>query len=185
MWTVTPTPQVELFHYSEDPAIARFSPHVPPSNPSSLPYVWTVEARYAPLYWFPRDCPRVTVWANDAAQRARLCELFATERERVHFAPSTQRAALHACTLYEYTFDATPFSPWPVAEGQWVSSTPVEPLRVLHVGDIEARQHAAGVDLRFTDDLAAARDAVLACRLPFSIVRYRNYRPSGDQRNVR
>ncbi len=64
-----------LFHYSEDPAIARFEPHVPASNPSSPPYVWAVEARYAPLYWFPRACPRVTVWANDADQRALLRRL--------------------------------------------------------------------------------------------------------------
>ena len=177
MWTIAPSPQPELFHYSEDPSIARFVPHVPPTNPASPPYVWTVEARYAPLYWFPRACPRVTVWANDAAQRARLVELFATDRERVQLAPESEREAMRSCGLYEYAFAPQPFAPWPDAEGQWVARTEVVPLRVTPLGDLEAHQLAAGVDLRFIADLAAAREQVLASGLPFSIVRYRNYRP--------
>ncbi|MFI5308802.1 MAG: DUF6886 family protein [Polyangiales bacterium] len=177
MWTITPEPRATLFHYSEDPAIARFVPHVPPTNPSSPPYVWAVEARYAALYFFPRACPRVTVWGNDALQRARLQELFETERERVHFAPRSEREATRACVLYEYVFEPGPFTPWQEAEGQWVAATPIEPLRCAPVGELQARQEAAGVDLRWTDDLAAARSRVLESGLPFSIVRYRNYRP--------
>jgi hypothetical protein len=165
-----------LLHYSEDASIARFEPHVPKTNPASPPYVWTVEARYAPLYWFPRACPRVAVWANDSVQRARLGELFETERDRVHFAPLDQRAATASCTLYEYAFAPDHFAPWPEAEGQWVSAVPVEPLRVEVLGDLEMRQRSAGVDLRWTEDLAAARAAVLEAGLPFSIVRYRNHR---------
>jgi hypothetical protein len=176
MWTLAPRPQLALFHYSEDPSIARFVPHVPQTNPGSAAFVWAVEARYAPLYFFPRACPRVTVWANDERQRARLRDWFATERERVHFAPLSQRALTRVCGLYEYIFEPGPFSPWRDAEGQWVAATPVRPARVAPLGDLEARQHAVGVDLRWTSDLPAARDAVLASGLPFSIVRYRNYR---------
>ena len=36
------------------------------------PLVWAIEPAYAPLYWFPRDCARVTVWAHDDAQRSVL-----------------------------------------------------------------------------------------------------------------
>src|SRR5690242_18830335 len=58
-----------LFHYSEDPSITTFVPRVPRSNPRQRAAVWAIDGQHAPLYWFPRDCPRVTVWANDDAQR--------------------------------------------------------------------------------------------------------------------
>ncbi|MET0384557.1 MAG: DUF6886 family protein [Polyangiales bacterium] len=175
MWTTAPTPQSELFHYSEEPDIARFVPHVPATHQTSEPYVWAVEARHAPLYWFPRACPRVTVWANHEAQRARLRALFATDRERVQYAPSSERDKTQRCRLYEYAFEPDAFLPWPEAEGQWVAREVVVAKRVTAVGPLEARQLAAAVDLRWTDDLASARDAVLVSGLPFSIVRYRNY----------
>jgi hypothetical protein len=51
-----------LYHFSEDPNIHRFAPHVPRTNPTHPPAVWAIDADHAPLYWFPRDCPRVTIW---------------------------------------------------------------------------------------------------------------------------
>ena len=51
---------VDLFHFSHDPSIERFTPHVPATNPSQSPSVWAIDAEHAPLYWFPRNCPRVT-----------------------------------------------------------------------------------------------------------------------------
>ena len=51
-----------LYHFSEDPNITRFVPHVPRTNPEHRRAVWAIDAEHAPLYWFPRDCPRVTVW---------------------------------------------------------------------------------------------------------------------------
>ena len=67
-WTVDPVEQSVLFHYSEDPGIVRFEPHVPRTNPDVPAAVWAIDEARAPLYWFPRDCPRVTVWANAYAE---------------------------------------------------------------------------------------------------------------------
>ena len=47
-----------LYHFSEDPSIERSAPHVPSSNPTQAPAVWAIDEDHAPLYWFPRDCPR-------------------------------------------------------------------------------------------------------------------------------
>ena len=54
-----------LFHFSEDPDIARFLPHVPRTNSSHAPAVWAIDEEHSPLYWFPRDCPRVTAWPRN------------------------------------------------------------------------------------------------------------------------
>jgi hypothetical protein len=173
-WTVVPVPQARVYHYSENPAIARFEPHVPATNPSSDACVWAIEAAYAPLYWFPRDCPRVTVWANDDDQRARMHERFATSARRLHVIEASRRSTLRTTALYEYELDGARFEPWVEAEGQWIARVGVEPLAVRAVGDLERRHGDAGVELRDTDDLASWRDAVVASGLPFSIVRFAN-----------
>ncbi|MEP7112276.1 MAG: DUF6886 family protein [Ilumatobacteraceae bacterium] len=59
-----------LYHFSEDPHIERFVPHVPRTNPSHAPAVWAIDSQHAPLYWFPRDCPRVAVWPRRPQEHA-------------------------------------------------------------------------------------------------------------------
>jgi hypothetical protein len=171
-WSATQARPDVLLHYSEDPGIAAFEPHVPRSNPGVPAGVWTIDPQRAPLYWFPRDCPRVAVWANDAEQQKRLSILFTTAATRVQAAPTSWIDAIRSCRLYEYRFDPTPFAPWPEAEGQWIAHQRVVASSVEPAGDLLDRQHAVGVDVRLVDDLAPLRAAVLAAGLPFSIVRY-------------
>ena len=64
-----------LWHVSENPSIERFAPHVSATAELDEPLVWAVDTRHLPFYWFPRDCPRGTFWADattDAADAARL-----------------------------------------------------------------------------------------------------------------
>ena len=61
-----------LWHVSENPGIDRFEPHVSATAAEREPLVWAVDTRHLPLYWFPRDCPRGTFWADaDAVARRR------------------------------------------------------------------------------------------------------------------
>ena len=59
-----------LWHVSEDPTIERFEPHRSATASSSEPRVWAVDTRHLPLYWFPRECPRGTVWATSGTSAA-------------------------------------------------------------------------------------------------------------------
>ncbi|MDQ1381410.1 MAG: hypothetical protein QOJ71_2129 [Actinomycetota bacterium] len=171
-WTVRPEVPAVLLHYSEDADIREFRPHVPRSNPGVAPAVWAIDPARAPLYWFPRNCPRVAVWANDAGGADRLRALFATEATRVQAIPVEWRDAVDDCRLYEYRFAAGPFSPWPDAEGQWVAHEPVVAESIEPVGPLVQKHAAAGIELRFVDDLPQLRTQALACGLPFSIVRF-------------
>ena len=162
-----------LFHYSEDPSLACFEPHVPRTNPEVGPAVWGIDEAHAPLYWFPRDCPRVAVWAHDAHQRRRLHQLFGGKGSRMQAAPDSWSDEISSCRLYEYRFDASDFDPWPEAEGQWISRRTVTACSVVPVGDLLLRQREAGIDVRLVPDLRALRDLALDSGLPFSIVRYR------------
>jgi hypothetical protein len=167
----------ELYHFSEDPGIARFVPHVPRTNPGQPARVYAIDAEHEALYWFPRDCPRVTVWADDVAQHDALRERFTTSAWRLHAIESAWLARLRDVELYRYALDATAFVPWDEADGQWISEEVVEPLRVEPCGDLLQRHAQASIELRVVPDLWPLRDAVVASGLPFSIVRMANAAP--------
>ncbi|MCW2737452.1 DUF6886 family protein [Nocardioides sp.] len=48
-------PPGELLHFSEDPSIRHFAPHVAATAQQPAAYVWTVDALNAPCYRFPAD----------------------------------------------------------------------------------------------------------------------------------
>ena len=165
-----------LWHFSEDPHIERFTPHVPATNPTQPPSVWAIDTRHAPLYWFPRDCPRVTVWADDEIQQANLGARLHTTASRVHATELAWLDRIRTTALYAYRLPDEPFRAWTEAHGQWVSTEPVTPLGVEPVGDLLARHAAAGIELRLVADLGPLRELVLASGLPFSMVRMGNAR---------
>jgi Family of unknown function (DUF6886) len=160
-----------LFHFSEDPDIRSFVPHIPRTNPSQEPAVWAIDARHAPLYWFPRDCPRGTVWANDERDQAHLAATFLTSAVRLHAAESSWLERIRATKLFAYQFDPAPFEPWPAAEGQFVAHVLVQPITVRPLGDLLALHADAGIELRFAPDLTSFWVAVVTSGLPFSGVR--------------
>ena len=172
-WTVLPGDPVVLLHYSEDPDITAFEPHVPHTNPDARAAVWAIDPERSPLYWFPRHCPRVAIWANDDDQRQTLKTRFASDAARLQFTPRSWCDEIGACRLYEYRFDPAPFTPWPDAEGQWVAYERVDPTAIEPVGNLLERHSRASVELRFVDDLTLVRRQALEGDLPFSVVRFR------------
>jgi hypothetical protein len=165
-----------VFHYSEDGTIKRFAPHVPPTNPSHPACVWAVDAAHSPLYWFPRHCPRISVWAYDDAQQQVLTELFETEASRICAAETSWLDRVRRATIYRYAFDGSLFQPWVEADGQYISPDVVHPERVELLDDLLALHADAGIELRFTPRLGVLMDRVLVSGLPFSFVRIRDAR---------
>jgi hypothetical protein len=165
-----------LLHFSEDPSITRFTPHVPATNPSQAPAVWAIDAEHAPVYWFPRDCPRGAVWADTDEQRVTLQRTFQTTATRVQATELDWLDRVRAARLFVYKLDRTPFERWPDADGQWIARIPVEPIAVQPLGDVLDLHAHAGIELRIVPDIWAFWRAVLASGLPFSGVRLRNAR---------
>lgn len=165
-----------LFHFSEDPSITRFVPHVPRTNPTHPPAVWAIDEEHSPLYWFPRDCPRVTAWPRNATGATAFHQAFDTDARRVHAIESGWLERMSTTTICCYELDAADFTPWNDASGQWICEHDVEPLSVAPIGDLLALHRDAGIELRVVDSLWPLRD--LAHRGPwdFSTVRMGNAR---------
>ncbi|GAA4630335.1 hypothetical protein GCM10023196_055280 [Actinoallomurus vinaceus] len=175
-----------MLHFSEDPTITRFVPHVAATARQPEPYVWAVDHGRAPDYWFPRDCPRAMTWVGPTTANA--------DRERIIGPGGGTR--LHAieyrwvtrlldARLYAYRLPASSFrpigEPTPFA---MVSTEPVEPLGPPErVGDLLKLHETAGIQLRVLDNLWEFWDAVTASTLEFSGIRLRNAHPRPTPRD--
>ena len=107
-----------LHHFSEDPSIDRFEPHVPQTNPTQRPSVWAIDTKHAPLYWFPRDCPRATAWPRNLEEVAEFNRVLGTTAPRVHAIETVWLDRVRTAHVFRYGFDASTFQPWEEASGQ-------------------------------------------------------------------
>ena len=174
--TTTRAVPATLFHFSDDGGLTRFAPHVPSTNPSHPPAVWAMDAEHSPLYWFPRRCPRISVWADDDAQREVLRSEFGTDAGRICAAETGWIEAMRTSRIYRYEFDGAQFEPWTEADGEYISGEVVRPLGVEVLDDLLALHAAADLELRFTPRLGTLMDRMLASGLPFGFVRIRDAR---------
>lgn len=168
----------KLYHFSEDPTIARFQPRHAPGQEARPTYVWAIDAEHAPLFWFPRDCPRITFWADEETTEGDQ-ERFLSQgtSRRIHAIESAWLGRMRSCGLYAYHFDAAPFERYPEAGGYHVAQTEVVPLGCEPVGDLLERHTKADIELRVTPSLWPLQRAVVASSLQFSICRMRNAQP--------
>jgi hypothetical protein len=73
----------EVLHFSEDPTITEFVPHVAASARVTQAYVWAVDAQRAPSYWFPRQCPRVLTWPIASSASSDVARIIGPSASRV------------------------------------------------------------------------------------------------------
>ena len=167
----------EVLHFSEDPTISVFHPHVAPTSSDPRAYVWAVDHDRCPDYWFPRQCPRAMAWTSPATlpgDRDRI--VGAGGGERVHAIEYGWLDALRTTTLYAYRFAADPFRP--LGDAAWVSTEPVTPLGPPEpVGDLIRCHAEAGIQLRVLPNLWAFWGEVIVSTLDFSGIRLRNALP--------
>ncbi|GIH99434.1 DUF6886 family protein [Planobispora takensis] len=175
----------QVLHFSEDPTITRFVPHVAATARRSGAYVWAVDSDRCPDYWFPRQCPRAMAWTvpgTTDADRERIVGPGCGRR--VHVIEYGWLEAFLSVRLYGYRLPAEKFVPVgePVPNAV-VATEPVEPLGPPEpVGDLLRLHREAGIQLRLLDNLWEFWEAVTVSSLGWSGIRLRNARPRTDGR---
>jgi hypothetical protein len=161
----------QVLHFSEDPAIDRFVPHVAATAQQAEPYVWAVDQARAPDYWFPRNCPRAMAWTTPASSHAdRERILGPGGGDRVHAVEYRWLEAMRTARLFAYRLPADRFRPFgePVPHA-FVATEPVDPLGPAEpVGSLLDLHEEAGIQLRVLRNLWPFWDAVVASSLDFS-----------------
>jgi hypothetical protein len=164
-----------LYHFSEDPAIRSFAPHRARTSIVDEPLVWAIDAWHAPMYLFPRDCPRACFWPGPETTAEDAERWFSHVRARMVIAVETAwLERIRTTALYRYTLPETPFDLHDATAGHWVAREPVTPLVVEPVGDLLAAHAAAEVELRVTPLLIPLWERVIRTTLAFSGTRLRN-----------
>ena len=169
----------QVLHFSEDPTITRFEPHVAATAQQPEAYVWAVDAARSPDYWFPRQCPRAMAWTEpDTTEADRERILGSGCGRRVHAIEYGWLEALRTVRLFAYRLPANRFTPFGTPVNAHVAIRPVEPLGPAEpVGDLLRLHEEAGIQLRVLPNLWPFWDAVITSTLGFSGIRLRNARP--------
>ncbi len=169
----------ELLHFSEDPSIEHFVPHVAATSTRGDPLVWAVDAARAPDYWFPRQCPRALAWVTPSTTDNDRGRILSAGRTRVHAVEYGWLESMRTVELFAYRLPAAPFRPVDEKDPPaFVATTAVDPLGPAErVGDLFTLHDEAGIELRVLDNLWAFWDVVVTSSLGFSGIRLRNARP--------
>ena len=168
-----------LLHFSEDPNIEVFAPHVAATQQVEGARVWAIDEDHQASYWFPRECPRACCfpYPDKPIPEAAAALIGLGGARRMQAIESGWVERMRACQLYVYRFDPAPFVFEPQSGNSWCARETVRPLSVEPVGDLIAKHVDAGIELRFVPNLWPVIDAIVASGLDFSIIRRANALP--------
>ena len=164
-----------LYHFSEDPNIARFDPHIAKTSQiRDRAFVWAIDEWHAPMYYVPRDCPRACFWAGEATSVEDRERWFSYVCARFVMAIETDwLTRVRATKLFRYVMPDDSFRPMDENAGHFVSGEVVLPIDVQPVGDLIAAISNAGVELRVTPRLGPLWRRVWRSTLCYSGTRLR------------
>jgi hypothetical protein len=165
-----------LLHFSEDPEIKVFRPHVARTAVEREALVWAVDETHAPSFWFPRQCPRACCWRHERDTSA-IARALLGGAARMHAVEEAWLERIEKCVLYAYRFEEGPFVSHLAEAGYWTTKEEVRPLSVEPVGDLLERHQDAGIALRVVPNLWPVIDQILGSGLRFSIIRKANAQP--------
>lgn len=175
--------EFELWHYSEDPELSRFEPRTVPTNPEEPPAVWAVDTRHAPMFWFPRDCPRGCIWqVSTTSKKDEECFFGQTRSKRIHVVEGVWLPKIQNCKIYAYKLPKDAFKPHKVG-GYWTASQTVEATERIKIDDLLNRHAEAGIELRITPTIWPFWNQVINSTVEFSGSRLRNAAPGPPNAN--
>jgi hypothetical protein len=165
-----------FYHFSEDPDIRVFEPHVAPTSLNQDDaLVWAIDEWHAPMYYVPRQCPRACFWPGDRTTPEDRERWFGGIDARMVIAvESNWLPAIRETALYRYTMPIASFRMNDATAGHYVSNETIEPLAVEPVGDLLQALVDANVELRVTPRLVDLWKRVIESTLEFSGTRLRN-----------
>lgn len=158
---------MRLFHFSEDGSIEAFEPQ-PVAVPAvrragqdwlNGPLVWAIDDWHQSLYLFPRDCPRVLIWATEhSTQSEKERWLAGTKARMLAFIEDNWAHEHSTASIWRYELPLRTFESVEDA-GMWVSRERVTPLAKERVRDLPKALGDSGVELRVIPSLSALKEA--------------------------
>jgi len=168
---------MQLYHFSEDPDIEVFHPHVASTSKiRDRAFVWAIGEWHSPMYLVPRDCPRACFWAgSNTSFEDQEKWLHGLDPRFVMVVEANWVDRIRKARIYRYTMPNTSFEVHDLAAGHYVSAESVYPLKVEVVDDPIGEIVKAGVELRIAPRLGPMWKLVWSTStLEYSGTRLRN-----------
>ncbi|GER15803.1 DUF6886 family protein [Variovorax boronicumulans] len=174
---------MRLFHFSEDGQIDQFTPRSvrqpalrkPGQEWLNSPLVWAIDADHQRLYLFPRECPRIVVWAHSASSHDDRMAWMGDLPCGVQAVAFIERAWVdrhRSGSTFRYEFPVHSFECIDDA-GMFVSRSVVHPLGCERIANLPLALNDSHTELRVVDSLLPLR-GVWNSTLHASGIRLRN-----------
>lgn len=172
---------MHLFHFSENSGIDIFVPRpvlVPVARPSGLewlngPLVWAIDDKHQPMYLFPRECPRILLWATPETKPEDYDHWWRGSSSKIlAYTEEAWLERIRTETIYRYEMPSSTFEDIEDA-GMWVSKVSVKPLKLDTLANLPKELQAHDVELRVMKNLLPLKD-VWRSSLHASGIRLRN-----------
>lgn len=143
-----------IYHFSDRSDIELFRPRAPLRHPHAEPLVYGIDAWHSPLYFFPRDCPRIVVWPTESTSPADIASFNLSSDWRMRaYLHRSDEAAWRAGLLWRYEFDRAQGFEDTGDIGVWISRADVVPRSMTCVLDLPLALQVARVQVKVVDSL--------------------------------
>ena len=172
---------MRLFHFSEEPDIKEFVPRpvqVSAERAAGMewlngPLVWAILESHQKMYLFPRECPRILLWATPDTTEPDCRQWLRGDRDRTTaYVEQGWLARLATAHIFRYELSPTDFVDINDA-GMCVGEQVVTPLDCVKLSDLPARLRECATDLEVVESLVPLR-GVWEITLHASGIRLRN-----------
>lgn len=163
-----------VYHFSEDPTIRRFVPRSPLAHPEVEPLVWAIDAWHQPIYFLPRDCPRVCFWPLPTTIQDDIDRFFSYVAARIVIAiEAAWLERVQTTQLFRYVMPEEDFEPLH-DYGGYISRRTITPTAVEPMGNLVREMLGANVELRICSSLLPLAHTLTSTSLHWSLIRMRN-----------
>jgi hypothetical protein len=147
---------MRLFHFSQDPEIRVFHPRAPVRHPESEPLVYAIDEWHSPLYFFPRDCPRIALWPEFATTSSDRSQFQADCASRILiYLDQSSETYWREGKLFRYEFSRKDGFEDCKDHGVWVSRGSATPIAKEELTDLPKLALEADVDVSVVPQLGA------------------------------
>jgi hypothetical protein len=172
--------RIKLYHISDKAGIKRFDPRPAPSKSAKQEgrMVWAIDYAHLHNYLLPRNCPRVTFYADKNSKRKDIEKLMAGASAKHVIAIETRwLPKIQKQCLYQYEFESKDFTLVDKIAGYWISRKSVVPIAEKKIDNILFALLKQDVELRIMPSLWKLREAVINSTLAYSIIRMNKAQP--------
>ena len=172
---------MRLYHFSDNPNIDRFVPRpvrVPVERPAGCewlngPLVWGIESSHQAVYLFPRNCPRILLWAIPGSTSKDIETWWrGSPCKKLAYIERAWLERVKTAVIYRYELPIKLFQDLNDA-GMWVSEEEVKSLRMDVLDDLTLELKTHEVELRIVESLIPLKE-VWRTSLHASGIRLRN-----------